>query len=100
MICGLRLHAAPQQRQALFRTAPTVQTIRTARCALPPQFIAEPDGSLVQLGEGAHGVVYLAKMQDMYVAAKVGAAGCSSACTMRGWCGGVREPCPASCWPC
>ena len=38
----------------------------------PLQFIAEPDGSLVQLGEGAHGVVYLAKMQDdMYVAVKV-----------------------------
>lgn len=40
-------------------------------CLLPAQFIAEPDGSLVQLGEGAHGVVYLAKMKDTYVAVKV-----------------------------
>ena len=42
----------------------------------PPQFIAEPDGALVQLGEGAHGVVYLAKLSDMYVAVKV-RHGCS-----------------------
>lgn len=42
-------------------------------CPPPPpgQFIAEADGSLVQLGEGAHGVVYLAKMQELYVAVKV-----------------------------
>jgi hypothetical protein len=35
------------------------------------QFVAESDGTLVQLGEGAHGVVYLAKMQETYVAVKV-----------------------------
>ncbi|PRW56560.1 S-adenosyl-L-methionine-dependent methyltransferase domain-containing [Chlorella sorokiniana] len=35
------------------------------------QFIAEDDGGLVQLGEGAHGVVYLAKWQDLYVGVKV-----------------------------
>ena len=38
------------------------------------KFIAEPDGALVQLGEGAHGVVYLAKLTDMYVAVKVRSA--------------------------
>ena len=36
------------------------------------QFVVEEGGSLVQLGEGAHGVVYLAKLGDMYCAVKVG----------------------------
>jgi predicted Ser/Thr protein kinase len=35
------------------------------------QILAEADGSLVQLGEGAHGVVFLAQLQDSYVAVKV-----------------------------
>lgn len=58
--------------------------IMPTHCLLPAscslQFIAEPDGSLVQLGEGAHGVVYLALMQEAYVAVKV---------RHRAWC---REP--------
>lgn len=42
--------------------------------AFPPdhQFIAEADGRLLQLGEGANAVVYLAKLQGLYyVAVKV-----------------------------
>ena len=50
-------------------TTPFLASCLPASC--PLQFIAEPDGSLVQLGEGAHGVVYLAKMHDTYVAVKV-----------------------------
>lgn len=40
----------------------------------PPQFMTDDDGLLVELGEGAHAVVYLARLQGREVAVKARAA--------------------------
>ena len=115
---GSCTHVQPQLRPApaVLPSARRTHARRRRRRASPAspcwQIVTEADGAPVLLGEGAYGVVFLAKLGELYCAVKVGGwmhrrAGthqccCSSSAVTGGRVGGVgagaRLPCAVA--PC